>query len=98
MTDPMEKPTTTPSPTKPTPAPAPAPTPPKPTPAPAARSPILQFFAYSHLPPHLQDVSSEIAAIAERMESILPASAEKSAGLRKLLEAKDCFVRARLEK
>lgn len=28
----------------------------------------------------------------------LPESAEKTAGLRKLLEAKDCFVRARMEK
>lgn len=27
----------------------------------------------------------------------LPGSAEKSAGLRKLLEAEDCFVRAKLE-
>jgi hypothetical protein len=31
------------------------------------------------------------------MESILPAGAEKSAGLRKLLEAKDCFVRAQIQ-
>ena len=29
--------------------------------------------------------------------SVLPEGAEKTAGLRKLLEAKDCFVRARLE-
>jgi len=84
MTNPIPTPTTPPAPKNPVP--------------PVARSPILQFFAYSHLPPHLQDVSSEIAAIAERMEAILPSSAEKSAGLRKLLEAKDCFVRARLEK
>jgi len=30
------------------------------------------------------------------MAATLPVSAETSAGLRKLLEAKDCFVRAKL--
>lgn len=60
------------------------------------RSPILAFFAYAHLPPHLQDVSRPIGELAELMETTLPPSAEKSAGLRKLLEAKDCFVRAAL--
>lgn len=32
------------------------------------------------------------------MDAQLPDCAEKSAGMRKLLEAKDCFVRAALEK
>jgi hypothetical protein len=31
------------------------------------------------------------------MDEVLTESAEKTAGLRKLLEAKDCFVRAKLE-
>jgi len=30
------------------------------------------------------------------MDELLPESAEKTTGLRKLLEAKDCFVRAKL--
>lgn len=58
-------------------------------------SPIMKFFAWKHLPEHLQDVSRDVAGLAEKMDA-LPDGAEKSAGLRKLLEAKDCFVRARL--
>lgn len=60
------------------------------------RSPILDFFAYEHLPMRLKSVSKSIAQLAETMEKNLPPGAEKSAGLRKLLEAKDCFVRAAL--
>ena len=61
-------------------------------------SPILKYFTYSHLPLNLQVVSEQIAKLAEQMDVYLVPSAEKSAGLRKLLEAKDCFVRAALEK
>ena len=60
-------------------------------------SPIMKYFKYSHLPEHLQEVSRFIGLLAMRMDTVLPGSAEKSAGLRKLLEAKDCFVRAALK-
>jgi len=60
-------------------------------------APIMKYFAYLHLPVKLQDVSKPIAEIATAMDSTLPDGPEKSAGLRKLLEAKDCFVRARLD-
>lgn len=59
-------------------------------------SPILRYFEYAHLPPHLQKVSKPIADLAHEMEATLQDGPEKSAGLRKLLEAKDCFVRAAL--
>lgn len=59
---------------------------------------LLKFFRYEHLPANLQAVSKPICELAEKMEAELPDSAEKTAGLRKLLEAKDCFVRAELEK
>lgn len=59
--------------------------------------PILKYFTSSHLPPHLREISSQAEVLALRMAESLPDCAEKSAGLRKLLEAKDCFVRARLE-
>ena len=59
-------------------------------------SPIIKYFDYKHLPPHLQLVSIPIHDLAHLMELELPDGAEKSAGLRKLLEAKDCFVRAKL--
>jgi hypothetical protein len=58
--------------------------------------PILKYFEFAHLPAKLQEVSEPICALAQAMEVILPDGPEKSAGLRKLLEAKDCFVRARL--
>lgn len=59
-------------------------------------SPILRFFDYEHLPAHLQVVSKPIGDLARQMDADLPDGAEKSAGLRKLLEAKDCLVRAAL--
>ena len=62
------------------------------------QDPILKYFEYAHLPQHLQDVSAPACELARHMADALPHSAEKSAGLRKLLEAKDCFVRASLEK
>jgi len=58
--------------------------------------PIMRFFEYEHLPEPLRDVSRPCYMLAERMASELPPGAEVSAGLRKLLEAKDCFVRAAL--
>lgn len=60
-------------------------------------SPIMKYFSYSHLPKHLQDVSKPIGDLAVVMDAVLPDGPEKSAGLRKLLEAKDCFVRAKVE-
>jgi len=60
--------------------------------------PILQFFEYQHLPKHLMEISKPFCEIAQSMAKTLPMSAELSAGLRKLLEAKDCFVRAKLAK
>ncbi|MCQ8103283.1 hypothetical protein NP590_04115 [Methylomonas sp. SURF-2] len=59
-------------------------------------SPIMKYFNYEHLPEHLQEVSKPIGDLARQMDEALPDGAEKSAGLRKLLEAKDCLVRAKL--
>lgn len=58
---------------------------------------ILKYFAYRHLPAALQEVSAPFYAMADELDSKLPDCAEKSSGLRKLLEAKDCMVRAALE-
>lgn len=57
----------------------------------------IKYFAYAHLPQHLQAVSRPVGELAEKFEAELPDGPEKSAGMRKLLEAKDCFVRAALE-
>lgn len=59
-------------------------------------SSIMKFFEYKHLPVALQAISMNICEAARDMDKILPDGPEKSAGLRKLLEAKDCFVRASL--
>jgi len=59
-------------------------------------TPIIQYFEYKHLPEKLQVVSKRICDVAVYMDNSLPDGPEKSAGLRKLLEAKDCFIRANI--
>lgn len=58
---------------------------------------FAKFFKYDHLPAHLQPVSKACAELHDKMEAELPEGPEKTTGLRKLLEAKDCFVRAKLD-
>jgi ferritin-like protein len=55
---------------------------------------LLQFFAYEHLPEHLQAVSKPFCELARQMALRLPNNPETTTALRKLLEAKDCAVRA----
>jgi hypothetical protein len=73
---------------------------------------ILQFFAYSHLPPELQMVSKPFCDLAHAivLGDNVPESGnvtfgpplnrnpERTVALRKLLEAKDAAVRAKLGK
>lgn len=61
-------------------------------------SDIIQFFAYEHLPEHLQKVSKPFGDLAQNLSIRLPDNPEKEMALRKLLEAKDCAVRAILYK
>lgn len=55
---------------------------------------LMQMFTYDHLPVHLQGISAQCAQLADEMATRAPDGPELTAGLRKLLEAKDCFVRA----
>jgi hypothetical protein len=57
-------------------------------------STTIKFFEYKHLPADLQKVSQPVCELAYLLEAMLPDGPEKSAGMRKLLEAKDCFVRS----
>lgn len=58
---------------------------------------MMQWFSYTGLPPHLQVISSQFHNLAKWMEAELPCNAERTVAFRKLLEAKDAAVRARLE-
>jgi len=57
---------------------------------------IMQFFGYSHLPEHLQEVSKPFCELATSIVESLPRNPERTVALRKLLESKDAAVRARL--
>lgn len=58
---------------------------------------IEQFFAFSHLPPHLQEVSKPFHELSQTIMT-LPRNPERTVALRKLLEAKDAAVRAMVAK
>ena len=62
------------------------------------RNHLMQFFAYEHLPPPLQEISRPFGELARRLEDTLPINPETTTALRKLLEAKDCAVRASIFK
>lgn len=59
---------------------------------------ITQFFAFEHLPARLQEVSRTCYVLARAVVSKVPRNAERTAGLRLLVQAKDSFVRAMLFK
>lgn len=51
--------------------------------------PILQFFAFEHLPEQLAAMSKPFQELAWRIVQTLPRNAERSVALRKLLDAFD---------
>ena len=59
---------------------------------------IEQFFAQEHLPAHLAEVSKPFAELAKVLVDTLPRNPERTVALRKILEAKDAAVRAKLAK
>lgn len=95
-----------------TPATGTQPAPASPDPLNNPTEPILQYFAHSHLPPHLAMVSRPFYQLAIAIvygDNVpesgpvtfggpLPRNPERSVALRKLLEAKDAAVRAALTK
>lgn len=63
-----------------------------------ATSNLLRWFDFRHLREGaVRDTSAKVADLAVVLADTLPDGPELSAGLRKLLEAKDCFVRAAIE-
>ena len=59
---------------------------------------ILQFFEFAHLREDLQPFSRPFAELAQWMVTNLPRNAERTTALRKLLEAKDAAVRAKISR
>ena len=63
---------------------------------------LLRYFEYDHLPSHLQDVSQPFFLLAHEMVERFGetrdggSGAQLNRGLQKLVEAKDCMVRAAL--
>lgn len=58
--------------------------------------PILRYFAWSHLPDYLAQISAPFSRLAIDIVNLVPRSAERTVALRKLLESKDAAVRAAL--
>ena len=58
---------------------------------------LMKYFQYDHLPEHLQAASRPFCELAQHVDETLEESAEKTVCLRKLLESKDCAVRAALD-
>jgi len=58
---------------------------------------MLQFFQWTHLPGHLVETSRPFCELAEHIVDTITPGPERTVCLRKLLEAKDCCVRAVLE-
>jgi hypothetical protein len=57
---------------------------------------VARWFDFDHLNGHLRIVSQQIAAVAQNMVDDIPDDPQLVLGLQKLVEAKDCFVRAAL--
>lgn len=59
---------------------------------------LLRYFDHMHLPPHLQVVSAPFRELAHYVAETLQLDGpELTTGLRKMLEGKDCVVRAALD-
>lgn len=59
---------------------------------------LAQFFSYAHLPAAKQEVSRNFARLAVVVYETVPRNAERTASVRKILEAKDAAVRASFAK
>ena len=58
---------------------------------------LMQFFKFKHLTSaRLRQTSEPFCLLAEKVFDTIPDHPERTAALRKLLEAKDCAVRAAL--
>lgn len=57
---------------------------------------MMKWFEFAHLPEHLQAVSRPFGELASNLVDTVAPGPERTVALRKLLEAKDAAVRAKL--
>jgi len=57
---------------------------------------LIQFFTCKNLPEPLEAISAPFGELARKLDAVLPENPMKNAALCKLLEAKDCALRAYL--
>ena len=57
---------------------------------------MLKWFEFDHLPEHLQPVSAGFWDLAHSICALVEPGPERTVALRKLLEAKDAAVRAKV--
>jgi hypothetical protein len=67
------------------------------TPRHSSTTGLLRWFAYDHLRDDLRAVSQPFGELAHTIAERLPDGPELTTCLRKLLEAKDCAVRAAID-
>jgi hypothetical protein len=58
---------------------------------------MLQWFVYDHLPAGGRPVAAQFNSFANWMLQTIPSGPEATEAMRKLLECRDCAVRAALE-
>jgi hypothetical protein len=58
---------------------------------------MMKWFSGAHLPEELKDIVYEYSSLARKLCSNIPAGPERTVALRKLVESKDCAVRAIIE-
>ena len=57
---------------------------------------MMKWFSFAHLPGHLQATSKPFHDLAATLVETIDGGPERTVALRKLLEAKDAAVRAKL--
>lgn len=63
---------------------------------PPLKHPLLQFFERGTVPLYHEDIARQFAAVADAIVDCAPLCPETTVALRKLLEARDATLRARV--
>lgn len=58
---------------------------------------MMKWLSYEHLPPEVQEIVQTYHNVGMFICHTIPAGPERTVALRKLVESKDCAVRASIE-